>query len=338
MKAKIYMCAIAALFALHAHAQTGSGERMLCDFERADSYSSVGVWDTWADSPFVLGKLKGNVSVVGNHLSAADPVRGLAPNPSRHILALQRSRHGSNTFGALVALRAPFAQTKKTQYVHVKIYSPKAGPAMLIGFGRRDDRPHQSAMTEQFWATSSKPLVAGKWNDAVFAVSGADGVTISNLLIVPDATSPHNLEADFATYIDDIVLSDDKEPFFTLGNGGVAVSSVRRAKGTQVALTRGVDDLGGGLNGDILLADGSALTGKKAVVGQPLRIRVKPAPGFKFDKVVIRHGNNVESNASGEWTETTVKASQFDGDGYTVPASVVDGDMRFVPYFVNVSK
>ena len=122
---------LALLSSLSISAQTA--EKKLCDFESTDSYASVGVYDTWENSPFRDGSVKGNVRVVNNHLTAADPVRGFAPNPSSKILALQRSRFGSNTFGALVALKQPFAQTKQKQYVHVKIYSPKLAPAMLIG-------------------------------------------------------------------------------------------------------------------------------------------------------------------------------------------------------------
>lgn len=215
MNFKIYT--IIAALALPMAASAQNTERKLCDFESADAYRSIKVYDTWENSPFRNNSVEGNIQVVQNHLNDADPVRGFVPNPSRHILAVQRSRFGSNTFGALVGLKEPFAQTKTVQYVHVKIYSPKGGPAMLIGLGNRDDRPHQSPLTEQFWATASQPLVANHWNDAVFAVSGANGVTIHNLLIVPDATSPHNLTADFAAYIDDIVLSADEKPFFTVG-------------------------------------------------------------------------------------------------------------------------
>ncbi len=325
--------ALAMSVSLAASAQTT--DRKLCDFETSGAYASIGAYDTWEASPFRNGTLPANVRVVDNQLTNADPVRGFAPNPSKKVLALQRSRFGSNTFGALVGLKEPFAQTKKKQYVHVKIYTPKAGPAMLIGLGNRDDRPSQSALTEQFWSTASQQLVANQWNDAVFAVSGANGITIRNLLIVPDATSPHNLAQDFAVFIDDIVLSGDPQPFFTTS----AKAGVKTfAAGDRVALSRGVDDLGGGLNGDILLSDGSAVTGKTAVCGKPLGVKAVPAPGFRFSKLVIRHGRNLDGEAENNWTETTVSASQFRNGEYTIPASVVDGDLRLVPYFSNTER
>ena len=148
MNFKIYT--IIAALALPMAASAQNTERKLCDFESAEAYRSIKVYDTWENSPFRNNSVEGNIQVVQNHLNDADPVRGFVPNPSRHILAVQRSRFGSNTFGALVGLKEPFAQTKTVQYVHVKIYSPKGGPAMLIGLGNRDDRPHQSPLTEQF--------------------------------------------------------------------------------------------------------------------------------------------------------------------------------------------
>ena len=63
-------------------------------------------------------------------------------------------------------------------------------------------------------ALFSMPILAVNPEPCEDAV-GSDGVTIRHLLIVPDATSSHNLDADFAAYIDDIVISDDDKPFFT---------------------------------------------------------------------------------------------------------------------------
>lgn len=309
-------------------------EKKLCDFESANSYAPISVYDTWENSPFRNGTLAGNVRVVANHLTAADPMRGFAPNPSSKVLALQRSRFGSNTFGALLKLKEPIAQTKQTQYIHVKIYSPKAAPAMLIGLGNRDDRPNQSPLTEQFWSVTTQPLVANQWNDAVFAVSGSNGVTIRHLLIVPDATSPHNLTADFAVYIDDVVLSEDEAPFFST-SGKSPVKSFK--PGDVVSLSRGVDGQGGGLNGDILLADGTPLTGKTAICGKPLKVKAVPAPGFRFSKLVIRHGRNLDGEKQHNWTETTIGVGQFRNGEFKIPGSVVDGDMRFIPYFSSES-
>lgn len=476
-------------------------DKTLCDFENADSYASVGVYDTWEQSPFRTGKLKGNCQVVSNFLNQEDGQLGFAPNESSKILGVQRSRYGSNTFGALVELKEPFALTKKTQYVHVMMYSPKDGNVMLIGLGNRDDRPWQSKKTEQFWSTPSSKVQAGKWVDVVFPISGANGITIHNLLVVLDRNSPHNLMEDFAVYVDNIVLSAKRDPFFstkvypinyeentkhtrgtdrylstiglTSSNGAQTVDVNQSAVGTlyvnkmdncllakpgdeitpsftwkgswmcgyvyldkgndgafnvsyddsgitdmgdlmaysfyknynsagnyvsgepqvtppafdlpadlnpgfyrmrykvdwdcvdpggntsssnmitnnggaivdvrinvhadNVNLFRATEANGGGLNGDILLANGNAVTGQTTPFNKAFTIKASPAPGFEFDYVKIRHGYNLEGPATVceniQWEEVTVKASQFTNGEYTVPAKLVDGDIRFVPYF-----
>lgn len=502
MNIKKYISLAGLIFPLGMLAQTDN--TVLCDFETEDSYTSVGVYDTWADSPFRTKTLSGNAQVVNNHLSDEDPILGYAPNPSSKILGVQRSRFGSNTFGALVGLKKPFALKKTTQYVHVKIWSPKDVTVMLIGLGNRDDRPSQSPLTEQCWSTSTSKVKAGTWCDAVFAISGSNGITLRNLLIVPDRTSPHELSADFAVYIDDIILSTQDTPFFSTtvypinydentshsrgtarytkgitltssdgaqsidvnqtdenklyikrlsncflakpgetvtpgitpgamswmagyvyidkdndgkfsvtyddtgvtdmgdlmsysqykekdskgntvsgapsltpptftipsdvkpgiyrmrykvdwdcvdpggnpgpsnkitDNGGVIVDTRINIHGDEVNLSRAVDGLGGGLNGDVLMGDGSAVTGKTVPFGKAFKVKVQPAPGFRFSHLVIRHGYNLEGdslvNENRQWDETTIYARVFKDGEYTIPASLVDGDIRLVPYFSN---
>ena len=504
MNIKKYISLAGLVFPLGMLAQTNT---VLCDFETEDSYTSVGVYDTWADSPFRTGTLKGNAQVVKNHLTDVDALLGYAPNESSKILGVQRSRFGSNTFGALVGLKNPFALKKTTQYVHAKIWAPEDATVMLIGLGNRDDRPYQSPLTEQCWATSSSKVKGGAWSDAVFAISGANGITLRNLLVVVDRTSPHNLKADYAVYIDDIILSSQAEPFFsttvypinydestshsrgtdrytkavslsssdgaqsvdvnqsdenklyikrlsncflakpgetvtpgiTAGamswmagyvyidtdnngkfdvtytdstgitdmgnlmsyslyknkdskgnavsgqpsltpptftipsdvkpgiyrmrykvdwdnvdpggnpgpsnkitdNGGVIVDTRINIHDTNVNLSRAVDGLGGGLNGDVLMGDGTAVTGKTVPFGKAFKVKVAPAPGFHFSHLVIRHGYNLEgdslSNENLQWTENTVYSRVFRNNEYTIPASYVDGDIRLVPYFSNDS-
>ena len=53
---------------------------------------------------------------------------------------------------------------------------------------------------------------------------------------------------------------------------------------------------------------------------------------------MIRHGRDLDGEAGNNWTETTVGEAQFKNGSYTIPASVVDGDMRLVPYFSNAEK
>lgn len=106
------------------------------DFENG-GYASLGVYDTWESSPFRTGALNGNIKVVDNHL--ADP----STNNSSKILGIQRSVYGSNTFGARINLNEPLETTPTLKYVHVLMHKPVEGRVMLIGLGKRTDRPEQ---------------------------------------------------------------------------------------------------------------------------------------------------------------------------------------------------
>ena len=77
-----------------------TGAQIAINFEVQD-YKSLGVYDTWEASPFRTGQLQGNYAVVDNHLTAEEEMLGAAPNTSAKILAVQRSRFGSNTFGVM---------------------------------------------------------------------------------------------------------------------------------------------------------------------------------------------------------------------------------------------
>lgn len=177
-------------------------------FDTAD-YGAIGVYDTWEQSPFRNGALQGNVAVTANPLTAVDDRLGFAPDTTACVLGFQRSRYGSNTFGARVDLKQPFALTTTTRYVHVLIHKPKAGRSMLIGLGKRTDRPGQSPDVEQFWAFSTNTVGPGEWVDAVFPIKGAAGVEIHSLVVVPDCEPTHDLDADFLCYIDGIEVNDN---------------------------------------------------------------------------------------------------------------------------------
>lgn len=489
-----YMCLAGLFFPIAAVAQQ---DKTLCDFETTESYKSVRAYDTCPTSPFNLNKLTGNVQVVENDLNAEDPELGFAPNGSNYILGVQRSRYGSNTFGALVELKEPLALKRETQYVHVKFYSTQDAPVMLIGLGNREDRPWQPATTEQFWSVPTSKVHAGAWQDVVFPIMGANGISIKSLLVVVDRQSPHNQMSDFAVFIDDITLSSKANPFFSksvypinfeentahtrgdgryvknikLGSQSVAInqntdkklyfnkteniflakpgetvtptidwkgewmhgyayldkddngkfdvdytnsgvtnardlvsysyykdknSAGSRASGDcgvtlpsfkidndmkpgiyrmrykvdwdnvdpggstatgnlitnnggalidvlvnihndEVNLFRATEENGGGLNGDVLLADGKQLTGRTTPFGQAFVIKSKPAEGFVLDYMKIRHGYNLEGastkNENPQWKEFVVQASQFVNNEYTIPANCVDGDIRIVPFF-----
>lgn len=489
-----YMCLAGLFFPIAAMAQQ---DKTLCDFETTESYKSVRAYDTCPTSPFNLSKLTGNVKVVENDLNAEDSELGFAPNGSNYILGVQRSRYGSNTFGALVELKEPLALKRETQYVHVKFYSTQDAPVMLIGLGNRDDRPWQPATTEQFWSVPTSKVHAGAWQDVVFPIMGANGISIKSLLVVVDRQSPHNQMSDFAVFIDDITLSSKANPFFSksvypinyeestahtrgdaryvknvklgtqsvainqnsdkklyfnkteniflakpgetvtptidwkgewmhgyayldkddngkfdvdytnsgvtnardlvsysyyknknsagksasgdcgvglpsfkidddmkpgiyrmrykvdwdnvdpggstatgnliTGNGGALIDVLVNIHNDEVNLFRATEENGGGLNGDVLLADGNQLTGRTTPFGKAFKIKSRPAEGFVLDYMKIRHGYNLEGastkNENQQWKEFVVQASQFVNGEYTIPADCVDGDIRIVPFF-----
>ena len=193
------------------HAQTT--EEVRIDFEN-QNYKSLGVYDSWHKSPFrsqnkQAAALEGNVQVVSNIDKKYDEILKATPNASNNVLGFQRSRFGSNTFGARIDLKQPFALTKETKYVHVMIHKPKAGRTMLIGLGKRTDRAGQSAETEQFWELSTREVEPNKWVDAVFPVKGAGGIEIHSLVVVVDCEDTNGLKDDFLAYIDNIVVNNE---------------------------------------------------------------------------------------------------------------------------------
>lgn len=203
------------LMGLTASAQTN------VTFDTED-YASLGVYDTWEQSPFRTNKLQGNVQVIDNHLTDVDPNLGLAPNASAKILGLQRSRFGSNTFGARINLKESFRLTKNVRYVHVMVYKTVESKMLLCGLGNRTEEAWswQTGECEQFKVASNK-VPAGKWVDVVFPINGfsyADtskgGIEIKSLVVCPDLRTPQEDAEDFICYIDEILVNDDAAPRF----------------------------------------------------------------------------------------------------------------------------
>lgn len=185
-----------------------AGAQTEITFENQD-YKAIGVYDTWEESPFRKGVLNGNYAVIDNHLKYVDDQLGVEPNASSKILAIQRSRFGSNTFGVRVDLNETFELTPTVKYVHVKVYRPYGGRVMVVGLGKRRERLDQSMEAEQFWAMSTKNVAANRWEDVVLPIKGNGGIDIYSLVVVPDCESPHNYTEDAICYVDDIKVNND---------------------------------------------------------------------------------------------------------------------------------
>ena len=202
-----YMAMAAIAVALPASAQT-------IDFETGEGFSSLGGYDTWEQSPFRTGAILSPERYVGitkNPDTSLNEELGIQPNPSEKVLVVQRSRFGSNTFGARIDLAETLHMTTATRYVHVMVLKPQGETAnvMVIGLGKRRDWKGQSPETEQFWVTSSGTINEGSWTDLVFPISTNEFVDIHSLVLVPDLASPHLRTSDFVAYFDNIEVNDN---------------------------------------------------------------------------------------------------------------------------------
>lgn len=315
----IFFTLIAAMSTLQMSAQ-----QIQVDFETPSSYRGIGVYDTWAESPFRTGKLKGNAAVVPN-FTASDALK--VGNKSQHILGIQRSRFGSNTFGVRVDLPQSFELTPEVKYVHVKMLNPHTTKVMLVGLGKRTDRPGQSADTEQFWVYADNRLLTNQWCDAVFPVKGSGGIEIHSLVFVPDCNSPHALQADFTAYIDDIEVNGQSEPRINAASSKVLPPKTGPVK--FITLTAG------SRNGYLTDEKGGELTSNLVPRGKSFVVKAHPAPGFKLDYLMVRYTDI----ASGKTVETRVEAAKFAADGsFALPSEWMSGNVLLEGQFASTEK
>ena len=223
MKKNIILSAALMFFGLTAQAQT----KITFD---SDDYKAISVYDSWEKSPFRTGALQGNAAVASNPDTEVDAVLGTAPNATGKVVAFQRSRHGSNTYGVRIDLKEPIRMTKQLQYIHVMTYlkdKPANSRMMVIGLGKRleESWSWQTGEEEQFWAvtnTNVKPQAG--WQDIVVSFKGFSyskeenensGIDIYSLIIVPDVRSPHADESDWIAYFDEIIVDNNPDKRFT---------------------------------------------------------------------------------------------------------------------------
>ena len=196
----------------------------------SEDYKSIAVYDKWEKSPFRTGALIGNAAVTENPDVSVDEVIGVAPNSTGNVLALQRSRFGSNTFGVRINLKEPIRMTKQLQYIHIMTYlkdKPADSRLMVIGLGKRieDSWNWQTGEEEQFWAVTNTDLAPKDgWQDVVVGFKGFSyskeenansGIDIYSLVIVPDVRSPHADKADWIAYFDEIVIDNNPDKRFS---------------------------------------------------------------------------------------------------------------------------
>lgn len=306
-------------------------------FDRAD-YGRLGVYDTWAESPFRTGQLEGNVAVVDNHLNGTSDIYGLNPNASRKMLAVQRSRYGSNTFGASIELKPEqqFELTPNERYVHVMVNRPYSGRVMVVGLGKRDDRPGQNPKAEQFWAMTTTDVPANQWEDVVLPFKGNGGITINTLVIVPDCESPHAYTDDKMCYIDNIEINDNPSPRFTFTTEASAAAAAESHSDWCF-----VNDAN--RNGEVLTGNGERLVKFKALPGKDFKIKMHPENGFTYEGAIIKFGRNLNGEAvvGGKtmWRSVRAERKDFDKDDcLVIPGKYMQGDVEIEGLFIEVKK
>ena len=329
MKKTSFLTVAAMALSLAAAAQT------TITFDSAD-YGRLGVYDTWAESPFRTGQLEGNIAVVDNHLNSTADIYGLNPNASKKVLAVQRSRFGSNTFGASIELlpNQQFELTPNERYIHVMINRPYSGRVMVVGLGKRDDRPGQNPKAEQFWAMTTTDVPANQWEDVVLPFKGNGGITINTLVIVPDCQSPHNYSEDALCFIDNIEINDNPAPRFTFTTEASAAAAAENHYDWCF-----VNDAN--RNGEVLTANGERLVKFKALPGKDFRIKMHPENGFTYEGAVIRFGKNLggEAVVGGKtmWRSIRTERKDFDKDDcLTIPGKYMQGDVEIEGLFVEI--
>lgn len=223
MKKNILFSAALMFLSLASSAQT------TITFDTED-YKSISVYDKWEESTFRKGVLTGNAGVTDNPDLSVDEVLGVAPNSTGKVVALQRSRFGSNTFGVRIDLKEPIRVTKQLQYIHVMTYlkdKPADSRMMVIGLGKRieDSWSWQTGEEEQFWAVTNVNVAPKDgWQDVVVSFKGFSyskeenansGIDIYSLVIVPDVRSPHADQNDWVAYFDEIVVDNNPDKRFS---------------------------------------------------------------------------------------------------------------------------
>lgn len=300
----------------------------------ANDYKRLGVYDTWEASPFRTGQLEGNYAVVDNHLNAVEEGMDEAANPSKKILAVQRSRYGSNTFGVRIDLHETFELTPRVKYVHVMVNRPYEGRVMVVGLGKRVDRPAQSPETEQFWAMSTTDVPKDRWVDVVLPIKGNGGIDIHSLVVVPDCESPHHYTEDALCYIDNIEVNDNPSPRLLYKPAASTESMATALRST----TCKVNDAN--RNGEVLAADGSRLSGYTAPARKPFAVRMRPEKGFEYSGILVKYGHNlagdsIDIHGKVQWVRKHFERQLFDKDHtFTIPAECMVGNVEIEGLFI----
>lgn len=123
-----------------------------------------------------------------------------------------------------------------------------------------------------------------------------------------------------------------------LGNGGGIVEVLLNIHEDQVSVTQD------NRNGEILMAStGATINNDKVPFGQDLKIKMNPSNGFEYNGIRVRHGYNLTGDSlvrsTPQYRDVYYYLDQFDSeDCFTIPGSVIDGDVLIEGLFVEEGK
>lgn len=120
-----------------------------------------------------------------------------------------------------------------------------------------------------------------------------------------------------------------------IANGGGIIDLRLNVHGDRVKVNQSA------LNGKVVsAADGSEFNDNTIPFGQPYTIQMKPADGFEFNGLTVKHGYNLTGDnlkyGTYQYVEEVIPRERFNADGtFTLPAEMVDGDLLLEGSFVD---
>lgn len=169
--------------------------------------------------------------------------------------------------------------------------------------------------------------------------SNGERVNNANVLNPPALTLPADLapgfyrmryKVDWAS-VDPAGRAEDGNGI--IKNGGAICDVVLNVHAADAALSVSSD------NGSLLSASGEALP-EKVAFGKPLVLAVVPEAGYVLDAVTVVHGHNLDGDrvihGVKQWREDVLSGHLVEDGRITVPAELIDGDVRITAEFVSV--
>ena len=167
--------------------------------------------------------------------------------------------------------------------------------------------------------------------------SNGERVNNANVLNPPAFTLPADIapgfyrmryKVDWAS-IDPAGRTEDGNGI--IKNGGAVCDVVLNVHASEVSLSAAAE------HGVLLSASGETLPAK-VTFGEPLVLTVNPDEGYVLDAIKVLHGHNLDGNkivhGVRQWREDVISGNMVKDGKITLPAELVDGDIRIAAVFV----